>query len=253
MTTNTRQKIVAGNWKSNGNAQAITAYLEVFNAGLESIGNEVEVLLAPPSVYLANFAKASERLKLAVQNASAQQEGAFTGEVTASMLQDLGVNYALVGHSERRSLFAETDAVVVEKVARLLEQGVRPILCVGETLEQREAGQAEQVVNAQVQAVLSAFDEAKLAELVIAYEPVWAIGTGKTATPEVAQQMHAAIRKGIAATMPILAERCPLLYGGSVNAANASELFSQQDIDGGLVGGASLKAEEFLNICRSMV
>lgn len=253
MTTNTRQKIVAGNWKSNGNAQAVADYLQVFNEGLASVSDKVEVLLAPPSVYLANFASSSERLQLAVQNSSAQQEGAFTGEVTAAMLHDLGVKFALVGHSERRSLFGETDAVVVEKVARLLEQGVRPILCVGETLEQREAGQAEQVVNAQVEAVLAAFEEQELVELIVAYEPVWAIGTGKTATPEVAQQMHAAIRKGIAASMPSLAERCPLLYGGSVNAANASDLFSQQDIDGGLVGGASLKAEEFLNICRSMV
>lgn len=238
----------------NGSARAIVDYLGVFESDITAVAEDVEIVLAPPSLYLSKLgdAKSSERIHLAAQNVAAQQDGAYTGEISSGMLSDAGVAYSLVGHSERRSLFGETDAVVVEKVARLLEQGIRPILCVGETLEERESGNAQRVVEAQLNAVIRAYEEVQLSGLVVAYEPVWAIGTGKTATPGVAQEMHAAIRACMAETMPALAARCPLLYGGSVNSANAAELFAQEDIDGGLVGGASLKPEEFLIICQSI-
>lgn len=252
MVQTTRRKIVAGNWKMNGSLADIESYVQAFKFSSER--SDLEVILAPPSVYIGELlAKtANADIAIAAQNVSSFESGAYTGEVSAQMLVDLGVEYSLIGHSERRALFAESDEAIADKVAQLLEKGLKPILCVGETLEQREAGQAELVVNAQLSAVLNRFDSEQLESLVVAYEPVWAIGTGKTATPEVAQQMHASIRRCIAEKSEVLAQSCVLLYGGSVNAGNAEQLFAQEDIDGGLVGGASLKPEEFMKICQSI-
>ncbi|KZZ56516.1 hypothetical protein A3760_31115 [Oleiphilus sp. HI0122] len=185
------------------------------------------------------------------QNVAEYAGGAYTGEVSAAMLKDFGCRAALIGHSERRTLFVESDERVVEKMSRLLEQGIAPILCVGESLEERESGNAKDVVGAQVDFVLSRFSAEQLSNLVIAYEPVWAIGTGKTASPEQAQEMHAHIRNVVAQADTNLSDGMSVLYGGSVNAATAKELFAQPDIDGGLVGGASLKVEDFYAICQS--
>lgn len=257
-----RPKIVAGNWKLNGDRAFVDDYLATFKRSLKQLklkqGQNLSVLLIPPAIFLPLL---SERVKqelnlqsqlsvqLAAQNVAAYASGAYTGEVSASMLNDFSCRWCLVGHSERRALFGESDQVVVEKIAQLLVVGIRPILCLGETLEQREQGQAETCVRDQLQAVLDAFDESALANLVLAYEPVWAIGTGKTASPEQAQAMHQFIRSVLKEKFPVLADSMPILYGGSVNAQNAKELFEQIDIDGALVGGASLKAEEFLEIC----
>jgi triosephosphate isomerase len=213
----------------------------------------VQVIIAPPAVLLSEFANASEgsSIELAAQNVATEEAGAYTGEISAPMLKDVACVWSLVGHSERRSLYGETDSDVVAKISQLLKVGLKPVLCVGETLDEREAGRAQEVVNSQVDAVLGAFTAEQLAELVIAYEPVWAIGTGKTATPEQAQEMHAAIRKRVESKSIDLASEMAILYGGSVNTETAEELFSQNDIDGGLVGGASLKVGDFLQICKS--
>lgn len=253
-----RQKIVAGNWKMNGDRDFAGGYLEHFQDGLKKLGfnrnEKVSVLLIPPVIFLADLSSQLKNanpnsIQLAGQNAAAYESGAFTGEVSAAMLQEF-CSWCLVGHSERRSLFAESDQVVIEKVSRILDAQMRPVLCLGETLEEREQGKAEICVRAQLEAVLSRFDEEQLSALVLAYEPVWAIGTGKTASPEQAQSMHCFIRSVLAEKSQVLAQNTPILYGGSVNAGNAAELFEQADIDGALVGGASLKADEFAAICQ---
>lgn len=249
-----RRQIVAGNWKMNGNQAFVREFLDQFLANVDGLNEATEVILAVPSVLVGAVVDASAKIDVSVaaQNVSSYDAGAYTGEISAAMLSDFGLRYCLIGHSERRQLFGETDSDIVAKAGRLFGEGIAPILCVGESLEQRESGQADQVVTAQVEAVLSAYEEEQLASLVVAYEPVWAIGTGKTATPEQAQAMHEVIRAVIAKKSQALAERCPILYGGSVNAASAEALFGQPDIDGGLVGGASLKAEEFTKICESI-
>ena len=191
-------------------------------------------------------------LSLAAQNLSPYDSGAYTGELSSTMLLDVGCKWCLVGHSERRALFGESNDEVVKKVKQLLQKGVQPILCVGETLEQSDSGIAEEVVAEQLNAVFNVCSVNELTRLVVAYEPVWAIGTGETATPDQAQAMHKSIRSEVEKKSASLAGDLTILYGGSVNAANARELFSQQDIDGGLVGGASLKAEQFSQICEQM-
>jgi len=252
-----RQKIVAGNWKMNGDREFSATYLSRFQENLQNLqfesSEQLAILLIPPALFLSGLQAQlkeadSNFVQLAAQNASAYDKGAFTGEISAAMLQEF-CSWCLVGHSERRALFAESDQVVVDKVSRLLDVKMRPILCLGETLEEREQGRAESCVREQLQAVLSRFDESQLSGLVLAYEPVWAIGTGKTASPEQAQSMHCFIREVLAEKSQVLAETTPILYGGSVNAGNAGELFAQVDIDGALVGGASLKADEFASIC----
>ncbi len=243
-----RRPMVAGNWKMHGSREEIAALL----SGLMSDDRgQAEIAVFPPSIYIADVARTLEESGIAwgLQNCAEHEQGAFTGEVSAAMAKDLGCHYALVGHSERRQLFGETDAEVAAKALRLAGQGVVPVVCVGETLEEREAGTTIERVACQVNAVLDCFDPE--GEIVIAYEPVWAIGTGLTATPEQAQDVHAEIRKMLALRSAALASRTRILYGGSVKANNAAELFSKEDIDGGLVGGASLKAEEFLNISRA--
>jgi len=249
-----RRKIVAGNWKMNGSRASLFDYCDALAPSLEKLPEDVQVVLAPPAVYFADLQSLlkSSSIQLSGQNVAATKAGAFTGELSADMLSDFDCRWCLVGHSERRSLFGETDEEVLAKVERLLEVGLVPILCVGETLAQRDEGMAVDVVRKQLSAVFDRIDVTRLDSLVVAYEPVWAIGTGKTATPEQAQEMHASIRAVASEKARGFGQELTILYGGSVNAGNARALFAQQDIDGGLVGGASLKAEEFSQICESM-
>ena len=221
-------------------------------AGMSGVSGAA-VTLCVPFPYLAQVQEMLVGTSLAwgAQNVSEHTHGAYTGEVSVAMLRDFGCCYVIVGHSERRAIFAETDALVAEKFAAALAGGVAPILCVGETLAQREAGQTVAVVAAQLDAVLQRVGVAALAGAVIAYEPVWAIGTGRTASPEQAQQVHAAIRAQIASADATVAEGVQILYGGSVKPQSAVELFAMPDIDGGLIGGASLVAEDFLAICQA--
>lgn len=243
-----RKRLVAGNWKMHGTLNGNVALLSGLRAVLPP-RDQVDVLVIPPAIYLAQVAdflkRAGSEIGLGAQDVSAYGEGAYTGQVSAPMLKELGCSHVLVGHSERRALCGETDQQVAEKALRALENGLVPIVCIGETLDEREAGQALEVVNRQLQAVVERLG-AQLGQAVIAYEPVWAIGTGRTATPEQAQEVHGHIRKQLGEA----GEKMTILYGGSVKAANATELFAQPDIDGALVGGASLVAEEFAEICN---
>lgn len=242
-----KKKLIVGNWKMNGSLAANAELLSALKAGLPA-GCSCGVGVAVPAPYLASVqaAVAGSPIAVAAQDVSAHDKGAYTGEVSGAMLKDFGVRYALVGHSERRQYHGETDAVVAAKAQAALAQGLTPIVCVGETLEEREAGSTEAVVKRQLAAVIHQVGHC-VSELVVAYEPVWAIGTGKTATPEQAQQVHAVLRAQLAAATEH-AQGIAILYGGSMNAANAAELLAQADIDGGLVGGASLKAPDFLQI-----
>ena len=243
-----RRKIVAGNWKMNGSVESVVELVK----GLKAY-DTVDVIVAPTFVYLpivSETLKHSE-IKLAAQTVSEFASGAYTGEVSLSMLKDFAVSHVILGHSERRSLFLETDAQVAEKVLVTLDAGLTPILCVGETLEQREAGTTLEVCNAQVNAVLEKVGVELFEKVVIAYEPVWAIGTGKSATSEQAQEVHKGIRNNIAEKSIEVAQSVAILYGGSVKASNSAELFAQPDIDGALVGGASLDAKEFNSIIES--
>ncbi len=247
-----RKTIVAGNWKMNGTSESIRILLADITSGAMNVDGLV-TLVCPPAVYLSQVVAqiVDAPVSVGAQNVSEQPKGAFTGECSLGMLQDLGCEYVILGHSERRSIFGESDAIVAEKVAATLEAELIPVLCVGETLEQREAGNALAVVSSQIDVVLQRIGIEGFASTVIAYEPVWAIGTGLTATPEDAQAVHAAIRAQLAKLDENVAENLSILYGGSMNAANAAELLAQQDIDGGLIGGASLKADEFLTICAA--
>lgn len=242
-----KKKLIVGNWKMNGGLQANADLISGLLQGLP-VPLNCGVGVAVPAAYLAQVQALVQGsgVALAAQDVSAHEKGAYTGEVSASMLQDFGVRYVLVGHSERRQYHGETDAVVAAKAQAALSKGLTPIVCVGETLAEHEAGQTEQVVARQLAAVIQQVGS-QVAELVVAYEPVWAIGTGKTATPAQAQEVHALLRAQLADVTPHAAQ-VPLLYGGSMNAANAAQLLAQMDIDGGLVGGASLKAVDFLQI-----
>ena len=247
-----RRKIVAGNWKMNGSKDLAQALVSDVRSRAASLDNGVEVVIIPPAIYVPDVvASAGDTLSVGVQNVGQYASGAYTGEISADMALDQGCQYALVGHSERRQLFAETDAAVAEKVSRVLASGLQAMVCVGETLEEREAGQAEAVVAAQVKAGLATVASDQWSRVVVAYEPVWAIGTGKTATAQDAQSMHASIRQ-VLSEMGAPANEISLLYGGSVKADNAAALFAEPDIDGGLIGGASLKADDFVSICRSV-
>ncbi len=247
-----RKPIVAGNWKMNGNSAFISELMQVV---VTEVGGEanVEVLVCPVAVYLAQVKAeiGSSLIGLGAQNASEHPHGAYTGEIAPEMLRDLGCRYVIVGHSERRALYAETDALVADKFAAAIDAGLVPILCVGETLAERESGETLAVVSRQLKAVLARVGVAAFNRAVVAYEPVWAIGTGRTATPQQAQEVHAAIRGVIAECDAAVAAGLRILYGGSVSAANAAELFAEADVDGGLVGGASLKAQDFIAICRA--
>jgi triosephosphate isomerase len=247
-----RQPLVAGNWKMNGNLAGIKDLIAGILQGIGSVGM-AEVAVCPPFVYLQTVAELLKGSPVAwgAQNLSDRGPGAFTGEIAGSMLSDFGCRYAIVGHSERRSLYGEDDAQVAAKFAAARKAGIKPILCVGETLEERETGVTEQVVARQLKAVLDMQGIGAFAEAVIAYEPVWAIGTGKTATPAQAQAVHAFIRGLLAGQDANIAALTRILYGGSMKGSNAAELLANEDIDGGLIGGASLQAEEFLTICRA--
>lgn len=241
-----KKKLIAGNWKMNGSLAANETLVKSLLAGMGTPA--CQVALCVPSVYLAQLQAlvAGSAIGLGAQDVSAHDVGAFTGEVSGAMLREFDVRYTLVGHSERRQYHGETDAVVASKAQRALACGLTPIVCVGETLAEREAGKTEEVVKRQLAAVIHANGHC-ISEIVVAYEPVWAIGTGKTATTEQAQQVHAVLRSQLHAASN-QADRIHILYGGSMNAANAAQLLAQPDIDGGLVGGASLKVPDFLSI-----
>ncbi|MFQ3228656.1 triose-phosphate isomerase [Reinekea sp.] len=245
-----RRTLVAANWKMNGNKETVASLLTAFKNGMSG---SADVAIFPPALYVPQVAQAlaGTDISFGVQNVSAQESGAFTGELSLSMVNDFACKYVLIGHSERRELFGETDADVAQKVVATLKAGLIPMLCIGETLEQRESGITEEVVGTQIKAVLDAVGIAAFETIVIAYEPVWAIGTGKTASPEQAQDVHAFIRGMLEAEDAAVAAKTRILYGGSVKAASAEALFGQPDIDGGLVGGASLLADEFVAICNA--
>lgn len=246
-----RRKIVAGNWKLHGSRQFATELVEQVVAGLPLEG--VELVILPPLPYLGDLVEDFEGAALAFgsQDVSSNEKGAYTGEVSAAMLVDVGAAYGLVGHSERRQYHHESSELVARKFVAAANAGLVPVLCVGETLEQREAGQTEQVIAAQLAPVLELAGVEAFAGAVVAYEPVWAIGTGRTASPEQAQAVHAFIRGVVAGRDARIADSLPILYGGSVKPDNAAELFAQPDVDGGLVGGASLVAADFLAIARA--
>jgi triosephosphate isomerase len=243
-----RRKLVAGNWKMHGSRVQNAPLLEAILAAPQL--ERVDCVVCPPFVYLAESARQlrGSAVKLGAQDVCAEAPGAYTGEVAAAMLHDVGCEYVIVGHSERRGLYGEDDVLVARKFAAALTQGLIPILCLGEQLAERESGATREVVGRQLEAVVSLTGIGGFAGAVIAYEPVWAIGTGRTASPEQAQEVHGFIRERLAQRDAKIADALPLLYGGSVKAGNARELFAQPDVDGGLIGGASLKAEEFLSI-----
>lgn len=241
-----KKQLIAGNWKMNGSAAANEALVKALVAGSAQASCLVAVCVPAPYLAQVQTLVAGSDIALGAQDVSQHESGAFTGEVSAAMLKDFGTRYCLVGHSERRQYHGETDAVVATKAQRALAAGITPVVCVGETLAEREAGRTEEVVKRQLAAVIHTNGHC-ISEIVVAYEPVWAIGTGKTATPEEAQQVHAVLRAQLRAATEH-ADRVHILYGGSMNAANAAQLLAQPDIDGGLVGGASLKAPDFLSI-----
>lgn len=240
------KKRIFGNWKMNGSLASNAALLDSLTQGLGHA--DCEIAVCAPAPYLAQLQSllSGSAIAIGAQDVSAQASGAFTGEVSGAMLREFGVRYVLVGHSERRQYHAESDEMVARKAQAALASGITPVVCVGETLAQREAGETEAVVRRQLSAVVQRNGHC-LSEIVLAYEPVWAIGTGLTATPAQAQAVHAVLRAQLLAATTAAA-RVPILYGGSMNAANAAELLAQADIDGGLVGGASLKAADFLAI-----
>ncbi len=248
-----RQSLVAGNWKMNGSLESIGQLVAAISQGV-SEGTEAEVLLCPPYVYVAELAGLLEKtdIRLGAQNVSHLESGAYTGEVAPSMLKDFACEYVIVGHSERRMLYSENDVRVAEKFIAVQANGMIPILCIGELLEERESNCTEEVIARQLDAVIELAGIMAFKAAVIAYEPVWAIGTGKTATPEQAQEVHEFIRLRLARHDHETAEGVRILYGGSVKADNAKQLFELADIDGGLIGGASLVADDFLTICHSV-
>ena len=243
-----RRKVVAGNWKLHGSKAFAADLVTAIAAGMPAPG--VDVVVLPPLPYLGELIERFEAhgLLFGAQDVSANEKGAFTGEVSAAMLVDIGARYGLVGHSERRQYHAETDALVARKFIAAKHAGLVPILCVGESLHEREAGQTEYRIETQLAAIFEVAGAQAFSGAVVAYEPVWAIGTGKTATPAQAQAVHAFIRGEIAARDATIAGSLSILYGGSCKPDNAAELFAQQDVDGGLIGGASLVASDFLAI-----
>jgi len=246
-----RRAIVAANWKMNGGLELV----KTMSAGLNNLelAEYVDVIICPSALYLAAFDRdnMNANIHLGAQNVSEHDCGAFTGEISTTMLQELSVGFAIIGHSERRSIYKESSEQAALKVKAALAAGITPILCIGESETERAEEQTEAVLSAQLQPVIDVIGIEKFSEVVVAYEPVWAIGTGKTASPEMAQATHLFIRQFLAKANSDIANKVPLLYGGSVNAANCEELFAQADIDGGLIGGASLKVDEFKVICST--
>ncbi|MCP5210959.1 MAG: triose-phosphate isomerase [Hahellaceae bacterium] len=249
-----RRKLVAGNWKMNGSKAFINDFQKEFSATVGEF-SQVDVALFPPSLLICDAAKhfASSGVVIGAQNVSQFENGAYTGEISAAMLLDVACDAVLVGHSERRALFGEDDCVVLSKVRAAIDVGLAVILCVGETLLERESALVEEVISRQIKFVLNALTLDELSKVTIAYEPVWAIGTGETATPEQAQQVHAFIRGLVAEKDQALSSKMRILYGGSVKPDNAEEIFSKPDVDGGLIGGASLLVADFVSIVRSAI
>jgi triosephosphate isomerase len=248
-----RRKLVAGNWKMHGSLKKNAALLNSVRALSPGLDCDIAVCVPYPYLAQAQALLDGSKIALGAQNLSEHEAGAFTGEVSAVMLGEFACRYVLVGHSERRSIYGESDALVAEKFVAAVNHGLVPILCVGEKLDEREGGCTEQVVARQMSAVIERAGVAAFAKAVVAYEPVWAIGTGMTASPAQAQDVHCAIRAQVAALDSGLADGLRILYGGSVKPQNARELFSQSDIDGGLIGGAALVADDFLAICRAAI
>jgi triosephosphate isomerase (TIM) len=246
-----RPKLVVGNWKMNGSRAANAALLAGIVEGLAQAKATCAVCVPAPYLFQCQQLLADSPVAWGGQDVSVHAAGAYTGEVAAAMLADFGCRYVIVGHSERRAYHAESNELVAQKARAALEAGLSPIVCVGETLGQREAGQTADVVGAQLGAVLGALDDAQARKIIVAYEPVWAIGTGKNATPAMAQEVHAALRAQLQARIGGAAEETSILYGGSMKPDNAAELMAQPDIDGGLIGGASLKAADFLAIAAA--
>ncbi|HAY41012.1 MAG TPA: triose-phosphate isomerase [Gammaproteobacteria bacterium] len=246
-----REVIVAGNWKMNATKEMTnTLVMGVLN-GLSDVNAKVIACVPFPYLSQAVALTTHSQLNIGAQNLNTNESGAFTGEVSAEMIKDLDVQYVIVGHSERRSLYGETDKIVAEKIEIAINNGLTPLFCVGELLSEREEGNTEAVVGRQVRAVIDRVGIEAFRDIIVAYEPVWAIGTGVTATPEQAQETHAFIRSVLADNDNDIAQSTPILYGGSMNPINAEELIGCKDIDGGLIGGASLKADSFLQICRA--
>ncbi len=249
-----RKKIVAGNWKMNTTVAEGKILAQEIVAALDRVPSDVQLIVAPPFTHLVTVAEVIKgtSIALSAQNCADQPKGAYTGEVAVSMLKDAGCTYTILGHSERREYYGETSEKLVKKIGLALEAGISPIFCVGEKLEERNAGKHFDVVRAQIQDVLFQFTSESMKNIVIAYEPVWAIGTGVTATSEQAQEIHAFIRKCLADRFgKEIAEGTSILYGGSCKPSNARELFACKDIDGGLIGGAALKSEDFVGIATS--
>jgi len=250
-----RQKFVCGNWKMHKTVAETAALVRELRAALSDVAGKVQVAVAPPFTALAAAVDAASGspVEVAAQNVHWEKQGAFTGEVSAPMLADVGCQHGIVGHSERRQLFGETDETVRKKVGALLTAGVRPIVCVGETLQEREAGRTLEVVDRQVRQGLAGLTVEELGRITVAYEPVWAIGTGRTATSAQAQEVHAAIRRMLRDIGAPVADQIRVQYGGSVKPENAAELMAQPDVDGALVGGASLKAADFVAIVKGAI
>ena len=247
----THKKLIAGNWKMNGSLAANTLLLTEIKSGLGNATSDVAVCVPSPYFAQCQGLLSGAAIALGAQDVSSHEAGAYTGEVSTSMLQEFDCRYVIVGHSERRAYFAETNELIAQKTVRALNAGLTPIVCVGETLDQREAGQTDSVVAEQLNVVLASIAASDLAKIVVAYEPVWAIGTGKTATPAMAQEVHAMLRKQLQAKNAEAATQVRILYGGSMKPENAKELLAMSDIDGGLIGGAALKAADFLAIVHA--
>lgn len=251
-----RKKIVAGNWKMNmDNTSGLSLFSEVLNMVNDEVRGDQEVIVCPPSLFiysLAQLAKQGKRVSIGAQNCHQADSGAFTGEISASQIKSVGATYVILGHSERRQYFNESDEVLAEKTAAVLKNGLKPIFCIGETLTERNENIHLDVIRTQLEKGVFHLSPENFAQVILAYEPVWAIGTGVTATPEQAQDIHAFIRQEIASKYGnAAAEETTILYGGSCNAKNAPDLFSQKDIDGGLIGGASLKSRDFTDIVKA--
>ncbi|MCK5091965.1 MAG: triose-phosphate isomerase [Gammaproteobacteria bacterium] len=236
----------------NGSSDSVKELIAGIKEGMSSV-TKAKVVVCPPAVYIARVSGAADgsAIKVGSQNICDEDSGAYTGELSGDMLKDVGCEYAIIGHSERRALYGESDELVAKRFAAARRNGIKPLFCIGETLEERESGVTNDVCARQIDAVIELEGVEALADGVIAYEPVWAIGTGKTATPDQAQEVHAFIRKKLAGLDATIAENIVIQYGGSVKGSNAVELFGMQDIDGGLIGGAALDANEFLAICQA--
>lgn len=247
-----RRKVIAGNWKLNGDKKFVEELITAIKNKSKNL-NKIDIVVCPPALFTVQAVQLTKdsNIGVGVQNIYHESKGAFTGEISSEMVKDSGATYVIIGHSERRQYFGETDKSVAQKTSAVLKNGLKPIVCLGEKLEERESGNLETVIRKQLTDGLFHLSPEEFGKIIIAYEPVWAIGTGKTATPQQAQEVHAFIRKEISKKYGALAEKIVIQYGGSVNDANAAELLGQKDIDGALIGGASLKADAFVVILEN--